>query len=447
MPLETSGSRSTSRAPRSSAARKLRTLARGSAAPFSVPLALLIALTAPLEAAPGRSGTPARSEKAPDVAVTWKEKKLQLAKLPADLPAPARAVIETWAPWAAENDYRLDLDAQGRILLVSSERSTGPAARLRAIAKTETWFDELFPAPKAAPAEAPKAPAAPAGIPEDPEAPPPGAPATGGTTPKPASTSWTTSWGAGAGGMDRTTAVFFVIRDERDQAALLDHLAAEHAYLAAWTATAKKQTGFVLEEPLCGGYVEKARGQQEWDPEHELVNRVGQLLLLRRFGQEPFWLQQAVGWEAELAFDGSLFCFPYRDEFVFATEHTGWPVELKNAFKDRADTPLTMAELAAWQRGRYDSARAHAAWGLLHHLVSTKPAELTPTLVELARFRTEHDKRSTGPNSWEKIPGYEIPAPDQERIFGARFGADVLEQASKAFRKGLDVSKAAAKSG
>lgn len=419
--------------------------------------ATFLALLSALAEATPRANTPAllgaalargSDAKAPDVPLTWKEKRLQLAKLPAELPAAARAAIETWTGWADEHEYRMDLDAQGRILLVSPERGTGPATRLRAIAKTETWFDELFPAPtKEAPPEAPKEPAAPAGIPEDPEAPPPGAPATTGSTPKPTTTTWSSSWGSGSGASDATTAVLFVVRDERDQVALLEHLAKAHPYLEAWSNTAKKQQGFVLEEPLCGGYVEKARGQQEWDPEHELVNRAGQLLLLRRFGQQPFWLQQAVGWEAEIAFDGALYCFPYRDEFVFATEHTGWPVELKNAFKDRAETPLTLAELAAWQRGRFETARAHAAWGFLHHLATTKPAELTPTLVAFARFRTEHDKRSTGPNSWERIPGYELPAADQERLLKERFGADVLEQATKAFRKGLDGVKAAPKSG
>ncbi|MBK7874494.1 MAG: hypothetical protein IPJ77_01850 [Planctomycetes bacterium] len=394
-------------------------------------------------AAPARGG----GAKAADAPVTWKEKRLQLAKLPADLPVAARAAIEGWSAWAGEHEYRLDLDAEGRILLVSPERGSGPAARLRAIAKTESWFDLLFPAPAKEPAPAaPKAPASPSGIPEDPEAPPPDAPSTG-SAPKPATTTWSSAWGSGSGASDTTTAVLFVLRDEGDQSALLDQLVQRHAYLAAWSATAKRQQGFVLEEPLCGGYVEKARGQEEWDPQHELVNRAAQVLLLRRFGQQPFWLQQAVGWEAEIAFDGALYCFPYRDEFVFATEHTGWPVELKNAFKDRAETPLTVAELAAWPRGRFESARAHAAWGFLHHLATTKSAALTPALVAFARYRTEHDRRPTGPNAWERIPGYELPALEQERILKEHFGGDVLEQATKAFRKGLEGVKPASKSG
>ncbi|MBI5363681.1 MAG: hypothetical protein HZA53_10920 [Planctomycetes bacterium] len=389
------------------------------------------------------SEAPKRSPR--DATATWKGKRVQLDKLPADVPAAAKLALETWLAWADEHGYRCDFDAQGRILLVSPDRGSGPDAKLKSIAKTETWFDQLLPAPPkpAEPAEARPAPKD-APIPEDPETPPPGAPK---TDERPTSTTWSTTWGAGHGATDSITAVLFVLRDEADQSALIDALAARHAYLSGWSAVAKQQVGFVLEEPLCGAFVEKVRGQEEWDPEHELVHRAAQALCLRRFGQLPYWLQTAVGWEAEVALDGTLYCFPYRDEFVFAAEHGGWPNDLKSEFKDRDDRPLNIGEVALWTRGKFDGKCARKAWGLLHHAAGATKGKLSPLFAELARFRSEHDRRETGPNAWERIPGYEIPPHEQERMLKAHLGDDLFEAATRAFKKGLEGVKSTAKAG
>ena len=380
-----------------------------------------------------------------EVPITWKGKRVQAERLPADLPAEPKRALEAWLPWAEEHAYRCDFDGTGRILLVSPARGSGPDAKLRSIAKTAAWFDQLLPPPPAA-AAAPEARPAPkeGGIPEDPEAPPPSAPkpderATG--------TTWSSTWGAGHGATDSITAVLFVVRDEVDQAALIDALVAKHPYLAGWGAVAKKQIGFVLEEPLCGAFVENARGQEEWDPEHELVHRVAQALCLRRFGQVPYWLQTAVGWEAEIALDGTLYCFPYRDEFVFATEHGGWHHDLKNEFKERPDRDLNIGEVALWTRGKFDAKCARKAWGFLHYAAGAAKGKLSPLFTDLARFRSAHDRRETGPNAWERIPGYEIPPHEQERMLKAHLGEDVFEAASKAFRKGLEGVKSTAKAG
>ena len=59
-----------------------------------------------------------------------------------------------------------------------------------------------------------------------------------------------------------------------------------------------------------------AAGMEEWSPDHEIVNRVAQLLFLRRFSQQSFWLQQGIAWCAEWGYDSSLYCFPYRHEFI-----------------------------------------------------------------------------------------------------------------------------------
>lgn len=370
--------------------------------------------------------------RAADVTVTWKGKSYTAEKLPDALEeAPKRAVAE-FAPWAKERGYRFDLDPTARVLLVSKRGST-PDARLRTLAKVEAWFDALFPAIAKGPATGPAAPEEPkdtgGGIPEDPEAPPPDA----GPTSKPKGGS-AGAWGSGSTGPDAHTSVMLVVRDAKDYGALIDALAATRPYLASWQATAKKLPAFVLEEPLCGAYLEKADGQEEWSPEHELVNRTAQLLVLRRFGQQPNWLVQGLGWEAEHAYDGTMYCFPFRDEFVFAAEHGAWPNELANAFADRAE-PLRLQEVASWPRGRYEPEPARLAWGLVHHLARTSKAKLGPLLDELRRFRDEHDRRSTGDATWERIAGYEVPVADQQTILEKHLGPDFLKTATEAFKK------------
>lgn len=376
--------------------------------------------------------------RAGDVTVTWKGKSYAAEKLPDTIEeAPKRAIAE-FAPWAKERGYRFDFDAQGRVMLVSKRGST-PDSRLRTLAKVETWFDALFPAQPKSPstgADAPKPKdAGGGGIPEDPEAPPPNA-KPGSDTPS--------SWGSGSNGADEHTAVMLVVRDPKDYAALIDALAAKRSYLAAWQATAKKLPAFVLEEPLCGAYLEKAEGQEEWSPEHELVNRTAQLLVLRRFGQQPNWLVQGLGWEAEMAFDGTLYCFPYRDQFVYAVEHGAWPNELKNAFEGRTE-PLRLQEVASWQRGRFEPEPARLAWGLVHYLASTSRAKLPLVLEDLRRFRDEHDRRSTGATTWERIAGYEVPTADQQALFEKHLGPDFLKAASASFKKPGEVAKSPAR--
>jgi hypothetical protein len=412
-----------------------------------------MSLLAPLLllAAAASAGAPGTVAGAGGPPITWKGKTLKLEALPADLgDAPRRALTE-WAEYAAENDYRLDLDPEGRLVLATPRKGGGPDAALRLVAKTAAWFEALFPVPKAE--SAPPAPVSTGGsaggtggIPEDPEAPPPGAPPT--RDGKPASGAATSStWGSGSSlAPDSRTAVMFVVRDEEAFGELVDALAKKQAYLAEWAATARKQPGFVLEDPLCGAYVLSAKGQEEWSPDHELVHRVAQLLLLRRFGQQPFWLTLAVGWEAEYVHDGTHYCYPYRDEFVWAVEHAAWPTDLASEFQDRADRPFDVAEVASWRRGRFEVAPARKAWGFLHVAARTHPAALTPLLADLARFRAANDRRATGPGTWERIPGYEIPSDEQARLVEKHLGRDFGAEAGEAFRKGLKTLKPVAKS-
>jgi len=144
---------------------------------------------------------------------------------------------------------------------------------------------------------------------------------------------------------------------------------------------------------------------------------------------------QGLAWEAEIAFDNSIFCYPYRKGFVYATEHTAWDNDLKRAFGDRENKPLAMEEFARWARGAYDETQGRLAWGFVHFLAGKKGDALASALEDLRVFRDVHDRKDGDNDTWTRIPGYQIPVEDQLAIFKKRFGDDVLDAASAAFRK------------
>ncbi len=374
---------------------------------------------------------------ATDVALTWKGKTYKAAAPPPDMPAAQKEAVQRIEPWAATANYRLDFDAQGRVLLVTPKERSRLADSLRVIAKAESWFDNALPASAsgkvAAPAAAPTAPAAPgpAPIPEDPEAPPPRATGSGDNS-TPATPQ--TSWGSGSIAPDTMTAVLVVTRNEEDYQNLADSLAKGHAYLANWLVEAHKQTGFTLEEPLCGAYAENAAGQEEWNGDHELMNRAIQLLTLRRFSQQPNWILQGVAWECEIASDDLVYCFPFRHEFVFAAEHGGWPTEVKRLMKNKDAADI--ADLMTWRRGTWDADRSKLSWGLVHHLIGQGSGKLAGALVDLRAQRLSLDRRDTGPESWERIPGFELPADVQTTVLQAHFGHEVMKDAANSMRSG-----------
>jgi hypothetical protein len=394
--------------------------------------------------------------RAADVPVGWKEKEATTAKLHAGLPQPAFDAISYWAGFCGKLDYRMDLDAQGRVLVLSPAKRGQTRETMRIIGQAETWFDTLLPptpnagvAPASAPnssdaepAAPPKKPSGPP-LPEDPDGPPPTAPKPtpkGTGAAKPAQP--VTAWGSGSGAPDSQTAVLIILHDEKDYSALLDQMEGSIAYLKDWVVDARKQTGLTLEEPLVGAFVENASGQEEWNGDHEVLNRVVQLLTLRRFGQQPNWIVQGIAWESEMALYDSVYCFPYRDGFVYTTEHTSWPTDLRIAFKDRAAKPLQMSELAGWERGIWNPEAAPVAWGFVRYLAEaqrSKPLALSKTLEEMRRTRDEKNRESTGPKTWKRIEGWTMSAEDQEKALVTAFGKDVFKKATAAMRTLRDI--------
>jgi hypothetical protein len=380
--------------------------------------------------------------------VHWGARRLDPGALPAELPERARAALEAWHPWASGHAYRLDLDASGRLLVVSRSSNDRAPALLELACTVLTRFDRELPAPAvrlqapdplvAAKPKEPEKPKPAAGekpLPEDPED-PEGSHPWKLAPPKPAPVTSAplvvSKWGSHGAPLDTETMTLFIVTDQDDFESLLKDLAARFAYLETWAREAEALQGFVLGDPLCAAYLERPDGVEEWDPDHELVNRFARLCLLRRFGELPNWFAQGYAWHMEIALKGAVYCFPWRDEFVFATEHSGWPQAVRERY---AKERLEARHFMGWRRGKYLDAEAKASWGTSEYLLTKEGERLPALLEELRVFREEHGRIQDDPLSWRRDLDYEIPVNEQHKLFVKVLGPQYLERATVFLRQ------------
>lgn len=376
-----------------------------------------------------------------DPKVRWAGGEHPVDDLPLEMPVEAIRVIEDWVPWAARSEYRMDLDASGRVLLLSPYNASQAADRIGWIERTLAFCDERLPTPTRLVPQGAKVsgletvPEDPDDvIPEDPED--IGTTGSGGRSLDEALNGWSTEWGMNTRKLDEGTMVMFVLRSPEDYAVVLRELEDRHPYLAAWAEEAGTNSGFVLEAPLAAAYVGNVPDQQEFDPTNELVHRIAELALLRRFGRLPYWAQQGWAWQAEIELRGTVYVFPYRDEFVWATEHTSWPTDLKGQFAKRSKQPVEMEEIAALARGSWSSDAARVAWGAVRYLDRSEDADLPALLEGLRVAWIDGNRVDEGDGNWSLDPTYRIPHDVQAKIFERYAGKRVFREMTAAFRTG-----------
>jgi len=144
---------------------------------------------------------------------------------------------------------------------------------------------------------------------------------------------------------------------------------------------------------------------------------------------------QGWAWTCEMRLLKGIWCYPYRDEFVFTVEHTSWGLDLRRMMKDRRGKPIASDELIGWRRGVWDGDAARIAWGLVDHLLREHPAEVPRFLEELRLWRDEHDRIENGDGTWRRDPAFVIPADVQREALERAFGDDLFEKVSRAFAK------------
>ncbi len=359
----------------------------------------------------------------------WQERDVTVAEIPASLGGNAQATASTWAGFAAEHGYHMFLEEQGRVLLLMPEKQRA-TKELELIQKTIEAFERLVPVPVEKPSTEPAS--APRASDEGPNAVPTGR--TEGSPRGESGWSYTYTWGDAAWSRDAETAVLLAAANEDDYFAALDFLGARHDYLQGWLSQARKFAGCSLEEPLIAIWLLEGAGLEEWSPQNELVHRLTTQLALRRFDRQPAWLLQGLAWHVEHELLDSHYCFPWRNEFVFAVEHSAWEANLKSWAKDVDD--LAIEDVVGLTRGDFAIVHARSAWGAVSFLARHRPGALPALFEDLRKLREEKGVLHKEDGTWEKVPDWSPTATDQLALLEQHAGPEVLAQMLEFFKKG-----------
>lgn len=322
---------------------------------------------------------------------------------------PLHRVTARWSAWVADHGYRIELEEEGRCLLIVHERTSSTKKHHSTLAKAYDAIDVAFPIPSA---------------PTDGD--PPRIARQGGET--------TSAQETAAASVEPP--VLFELRTGDGQGALLDALTAEEPYLAEWSEYAKTLSGFTLEQPLCAAWRVDGPGLEEWDPKNELVHRLAHLELVRRYDRQPRWLTMGLCWQIEQDVQGDIYCFPLRAGFVSIAEHDGWAPKLKSMYKKRSDDPVSGKELDRLSNRQWNDDGAAVAWGGAGYLLQHRAESLPAVLLELAEFRREHGITRFPGGRWELIPDYSVPPAEQERIFAEVLGESWRDELTRYFQQG-----------
>ena len=312
----------------------------------------------------------------------WKGRMATAATLRETLGQGALDVLVAWSPWAEAQGYDAHIEPQGRVVLYLPDDARGAGKELERVERTADAVEELLFGPPKSRAD--------------------------GVPPRP---------------FVDAPAVMIHTRDEGEYRVLLEHAATLEPSLASWVPYGQTLTGFTLVKPLASGWAAKAAQRVEWKAENEVVHRLTSLLLLRQYGEVPYWLLAGTSWHVELEQCKDIYCFPYRDEFVWATEHTAWPKELKALFRDGRSE--FVSGLCAWKRRTFDAARSKEAFGLARFAAAREGA-LAKLLADFSELRRTDGVRHFEDGTWELILGWE-PDIDQSRAILRRHLGDTFE--------------------
>ena len=337
--------------------------------------------------------------------LTWRDRAWSLSEAAAELPERTRAELAVWGPWCLANGYRALLVDDGSALVVaSSKRRDLAQLALRCAAVTQA-VDRIAPRPERDPGE----------------------------------TFREASWGVGQFVPDGSPATVAVLEQEPDFAAVLSVMVALKPFLADRLPKEQRPATFHSGEATSGALLAEPAGIElgtVWRPENEVANRLARLVLQRRFGSLPYWLEMGIAWNVEQEVVGDIYSFPGRDEFVSVADHAGWKNELKRRFSKRRKQPLELAEVTGWTSHAWDGEVAAIAWGFGRFLAAQDPAAVSAALEELRLDKKEGSVRTHADGSWEMVVGYHTSTERQHEVLARHLGDDFLTRASECFRSG-----------
>ena len=166
------------------------------------------------------------------------------------------------------------------------------------------------------------------------------------------------------------------------------------------------------------------------------MHRVAELLLLHCFGRQPYWLLQGWAWHVEMTLCKDVYCFPYRAEFVWASEHTGWDKALRDYVEATKESELSISDIAALQRGGWQDRGAKLAWGSVLFLDRNRAPALAQVLEDLRLAWDAGSRRDLGNGQWERVAGFEVSPADQSAIFVRHAGQAFWPELTRFFRDG-----------
>lgn len=338
--------------------------------------------------------------------LTWKGRPWTLAEAAAQLPEVARAELAIWEPWCLSHGYRALLDDDAVAIVVAAAKRRDLARLSERCATVTRAIDALAPRPQRDPGE----------------------------------TFLTPTWGVGQHVPESGPATVAVLEQEPHFDAALELMVALKPFLADRLPREENPATFHSGEGGSGALLAEPEGIElgtVWRPENEVVNRLARLLLHRRFGKLPYWLEMGLAWNVEQSVIGDLYSFPGRDEFVSIADHSGWKNELKRRFAKRRKEPLRLEELSGWTSQRWDAEAAALAWGFGRFLAAQDPAAVSAALEELRLDVKQGSVRTLPDGRWELVVGYATPLERQREILARHLGDDVLARAGDAFRAGL----------
>ncbi len=339
------------------------------------------------------------------VRVTWQGRAYDAQDLPDDVPESARGAVRDWRQWAEDFDYRMHIEDQGRLVMVYPP-ARNPSRQMRLLTRTLDFLEPLIAAPVAETVDE-----------------------TLGETIAESRTTTT----------EIPECKVLVMTLGETYASAIGRVVAGNPYMRDFGRDALKLHGFAAQEPLVAVFRVDPDKTQEWEgnPDNELVNLVGQLAMLGRYGRQAYWVKAGWAWYTELSVTGSIYSFPYRDSYVGYGEHAGWGRALRAEFRrrQRRREPLTMEELGGLKRGTYDDPKAGLAWGTMTYLATFFPDALPNILDELGELWVEKGRVWVSADRWEMKSGFELSAEDQLGVFAKHTRPDFLEQLERFFRE------------
>lgn len=339
-----------------------------------------------------------------ELVVNWKGHPTDVATITDELGEEVGRIAARWALIADERDANVHLTDDGRVLLFTHSLRSKVKKELELVADTLALVDEQLPARPSPQVDAGDETASRMDDPTD----------TG-------------------------TMVLLQAADEEEYHVLLDEVIKGEVYLWEWRTSARRLAGFTLTQPLVAMWIESLDGQEEWDIRNELVHRLAHMTVARRFGELPYWLQMGFNWHFEEELLSGIYCFPYRSQFVYATEHSSWPSDLAKDFRNRKKPYFE--DLANWRRGSYQGEQARQAFGFARFLLTHHQEQTPQMLANLFHLRATQGVVVRADGGWELIPGWEAEPDRQAQLIEGILGEDGLEQAALYFEKGKRYKK------